>query len=1166
MASGQIKRTEIAEADLYKEIRDSAEKTMEQLDLLNNELRETANIIKSELKTGLENTTASINKYTQASKKAEATMKTSVKVDQEKAKLLKEQAKAEQELEKINQQKERTKQQQLRTAQQQNRETERQNKLAERNKKIAQDQANAYKQLVNATRDQKNQSKKLGAELLNLEQAGKKNTKAYRDLEQRYRKVTQAAQQGDRQLKKLDKTVGDNFRNVGNYSSALGKLSGALSSLGLAFGSAMVIRNVFNVVKDFDQAQANLASVLGVSRNEMSELTETAKQLGRTTKFTAAQISELQLEFAKLGFSQNEINNVTDATLQLAAASGTDLSEAAAVVGANVRAFGLSTLETQRVVDVMAKSFTSSSLDMEKFSTALAIVAPVAKSAGRNIEETTAMIGTLTDRGIDASTAGTGLRNIFLELAKSGMTFDEAMNQINTATDKNAVSLELFGKRGAVIGTILAESGDSVAALTEKLNDAGGAAQKMADEQLNTLGGALDLLNSAWEGFILGTDESIGASQGLADVIRFLADNFNQIMAMIPRLVGYYILYRNQARLAAAAQFLFNGGLTKMLRGIPGMIKGLKTASISFRGLGTAMKSIPLVGFISLLTELIFWLGSTEGATDDLSDAERELNDEIERGNDLRKERLNTDKDIDTQIANRQKLSQSDLKLLKQQIEEEIRLGEENTARQKTRIAQEEEATKKSIARRKLELEELKKFNLLENETFEDRQASINSLSIRINQQVVLAEKLNKERNDGLLSSEKETVLLDKRKRQLDLILPLIKEETRSSEKGNKVKKETVNKLKSIAVTYKEIDDILNGDEGDAGASLADRLQTQTEALDRELTKRITLIKQSLLSGEISDEDSQLKILETELFYLNLRKQLRLDYGEDVTEINSQIVDKELEISNKLLEKTKETQNETVEIVRISADEQIKIIQELTNAFSRLADERIAKLDEEMEKAQQRYDLYLELAKNGNINAQQSLATEARLIAESNRKKEQLERRKQRVQLASDTLQAYLKNTEDPDVKNPLLKTFSDITLLTQFIQNLPAFAKGTEDTGTHGEGVDGKGGFHAILHPNERVLTKKQNQMVGDMSNDELSNLALKYRAGELENKINFQQSKQPQPNEVVERLKSLEQTIRMKPETNIELERIIDGALTITKSVKKGNTVVYNRYRTNR
>ena len=375
-----------------------------------------------------------------------------------------------------------------------------------------------------------------------------------------------------------------------------------------------------------------------------------------------------------------------------------------------------------------------------------------------------------------------------------------------------------------------------------------------------------------------------------------------------------------------------------------------------------------------------------------------------------------------------------------------------------------------------------------------------------------------------------------------------------------------IDRIKKAALKRKEIDDLLVDDIGDAGAALDERYQQQSESIERELTKQTIALKQQLLDQEITQEQFEQSILEMQIESLMKQRALREDYGMDILSIDEEILNKRLELLKSKNKETENVENETVEIVRISADEQIKIIQELTTVFSRLADERIAKLDEEMDKAQERYDLYLELAKNGNINAQQSLATEARLIAESNRKKEQLERRKQRVQLASDTLQAYLKNTEDPDVKNPLLKTFSDITLLTQFIQNLPAFAKGTEDTGTHGEGVDGKGGFHAILHPNERVLTKKQNEMVGDLSNDELSNLALKYRAGELENKINFQQSKQPEPNEVVERLKSLEQTIRMKPETNIELERIIDGALTITKSVKKGNTVVYNRYRTNK
>jgi len=1198
MASGQIKRSEIAESDLYKEIRDSAQKTIQQLDLLNKELRESAQIIKSELATGLEKTTASINKYTQASKKAETTMKTSIKVDQEKARLMKEQAKAEQELEKINQQKERTKQQQLRTAQQQNRESERQAKLAEKNAKAAKDESDAYKQLVRATRDQKNESKRLGAEMLKLEQSGRKNTKEYRNLEQQYRKVTTAARNGDRQLKKLDKTVGDNFRNVGNYRSALGKLSGALSSLGLAFGSAMVIRNVFNVVKDFDQAQANLASVLGVSRNEMSELTETAKQLGATTRFTAAQVSELQLEFAKLGFSQKEINNVTDATLQLAAASGSDLSEAAAVVGANVRAFGLSTLETQRVVDVMAKSFTSSSLDMEKFSTALAIVAPVAKSAGRNIEETTAMIGTLTDRGIDASTAGTGLRNIFLELAKSGMTFDEAMNQINTATDKNATSLELFGKRGAVIGTILAESGDSVAALTEKLNDAGGAAATMAAMQLDTLGGALDLLNSAWEGYILGAAESGGVTETLKEFILSLAENLETILNTIVTVGKMWIWYKTVTLAQIGVNKLLASSFLQGAKNM-GIMKGAtQVLGNTMRQLGSFIKTnivgIALVGIMELVrefSELNSISKTTENAMQGLAEAQKKLTDEsanevrevnrlfgaLKKTNPESKERLNLMNTINSKYKLTLGNYKSEVEFLNAITEAEKQLIEQigkRTELKRKQIAFEllSEQTAKITFEVDKASRALAAFNKqgFAEQTLSNVFEYFGATGVTELENIFYAWQSQLDEITPIFEQARKTyedALLDMEKSGEGVNIPLFPTGDEGDEGDADEKVESfIDRVKKAASKRKEIDDLLVDDIGDAGAALDERYQEQSESIEHELTKQTISLKQQLLDQEITQEQFEQSILEMQIESLMKQRALREDYGMDILSIDEEILNKRLELLKSKNKETENVENETVEIVRISADEQIKIIQELTTAFSRLADERIAKLDEEMDKAQQRYDLYLELAKNGNINAQQSLATEARLIAESNRKKEQLERRKQRVQLASDTLQAYLKNTEDPDVKNPLLKTFSDITLLTQFIQNLPAFAKGTEDTGTHGEGVDGKGGFHAILHPNERVLTKKQNEMVGDLSNDELSNLALKYRAGELENKINFQQSKQPQPNEVVERLKSLEQTIRMKPETNIELERIIDGALTITKSVKKGNTVVYNRYRTNR
>ena len=159
--------------------------------------------------------------------------------------------------------------------------------------------------------------------------------------------------------------------------------------------------------------------------------------------------------------------------MDLAAATGTDLARSAEVVGNTLRAFRLEAGEASRVVNVMALSFTKTSLDMERFSTAMATVAPVAANAGVSLEKTTALIGTLVSAGIDASSAGTGLRNIFLELAKSGMSFNDAMDQINNASNKNAAALELFGKRGAAVGSVLADSTDKANELEKSLKGVG---------------------------------------------------------------------------------------------------------------------------------------------------------------------------------------------------------------------------------------------------------------------------------------------------------------------------------------------------------------------------------------------------------------------------------------------------------------------------------------------------------------------------------------------------------------------------------------------------------------------------------------------------------------------------------------------------------------------
>jgi len=384
--------------------------------------------------------------------------------------------------------------------------------------------------------------------------------------------------------------------NIGNYTSAVGKLKGALGQLGLAFGVFQLIRGSFSVIKNFEQSQADLASVLGVNTNEMKALTDQAKLLGATTTFTASQVAELQKELAKLGFSQEEIEGMTESTLLLAEATGTDLARASEVTGATMRGFGLTAKDTQMVVDVMAKSFSSSSLDMEKFATAMSSVAPVAKNAGYSIQETTALVGTLTDRGIDASTAGSGLRNMFLLAGKAGLTLDEALVEINNSSDKTGKSFELFGTRGATLGVILAENTKDTASLTDKLNVADGSAKKMAETQRDTLGGAIALLTSAWEGLILKMNEAGGVGDILKNGIIFLADNLETIVSVITMAVKAWVAYKAivtitvlQNRLMAQSfmqlgrsQGAVKGAMAGMTKGIQNVGKALKANAIGF--------------------------------------------------------------------------------------------------------------------------------------------------------------------------------------------------------------------------------------------------------------------------------------------------------------------------------------------------------------------------------------------------------------------------------------------------------------------------------------------------------------------------------------------------------------------------------------------------------
>ncbi|MDB2539911.1 phage tail tape measure protein [Schleiferiaceae bacterium] len=388
----------------------------------------------------------------------------------------------------------------------------------------------------------------------------------------------------------MDK-FGRNMQRTGKNLSM--KLTAPLAALG-----AMS----FNVFRDFELEMAKVKAVSGATADEFKALSDNAKELGRSTIFSAREVAGLQLEFAKLGFTAKQITGVTEATLNLAQASGSDLARSAEVAGATLRGFGLDVSETGRVTDVMAKSFSTSSMDMESFAEGMKMVAPIAKSAGMSLEETTAMMSLLANAGVKGSMAGTQLRRIISELATTGKPTTEAIRDLAESGLTLVDAKDEVGRAAQGALTILAGSVDQINPMTEALKNSSGAAEEMADIMDMTAAGASKALGSAVEGLAIEFGGLI--SVALTPVIKKLTQ-FATFVNELPK--GMKIFVAVVAALAAGIGPLIfvAGSLVRVMTALRAATI-LQTIATGALGVAVQIATSP----ITLIAIAIFALGA----------------------------------------------------------------------------------------------------------------------------------------------------------------------------------------------------------------------------------------------------------------------------------------------------------------------------------------------------------------------------------------------------------------------------------------------------------------------------------------------------------------------------------------------------------------------------
>lgn len=1074
----QIKKSDIVQGNPFTDIGKEIEAALKQLERFDSVAKSTAKTLSSDLSQASKKTVQDINAINQAEKESEKLMQEKVRTMKLEQQLLVEQ--------------EKVKQAQLRTEQQLA-------KANEKNVKAMQDQNNAYKQLEKSTREYKNQSKQLGAELLKLEADGKKNTEQYRKLAVQYRDVTKAAQQGDAQLKKLDKTVGDNFRNVGNYQSAIGGLKSALGTLGVAFGATQLVSFGRESVELFRVQQKAIAQV-------EAGLKSTGEQAG----FTSQQLQEMASALQKQTLFGDEVI-LKDATAQL---------------------------------------LTFTNISGEQF----------ARTQEAALDLATRLDGDLKSASIQLGKALNDPVANLSALSRSGIQFSKEQKEtINALVETN----RLADAQTLILDELNKQYGGSAEAAAK----ADGGITQLA----NAWGDAKELLG----GLIV--DAIKPATQGLLDFFSSITlEDVKGFISTIGRLLKVFIAYK---------AVMFSLKMADRIKEMIAYNKAVKDGSIAAGGasegvkkFGAALKSVGFGIAIGLALELAKAMydiasGAAEARRNqDLLNRTREHANKVGEAAVTREKAIYDEgiRQLDLEI--RKRLANAKTESERKKIEEE-RVKRETELAKVAQASFNNEIKRQNLALKTLETrkEEIKQLpemiktterldgvtTVVYNKNLE-RERQLNAINEAIlRQKAVLGTLIHEQRNfnnvvdEAVVSEEEYNV---KVKDNSDVL----KRNTKDKEDNNKQTARAVELLEREGAAREslfdadELERMLLLDE-ERAVVMADIAVTEAE---------IALAKAQQTGDAMAIAQAEERLTKAKIDAINA--QLKLDLATETDPAKRVLLEKNAEKDILAL-----NQN-VIESYKERYDTINQVQQAITDVLQEQIDKRIDLLKQEADAAKSQQDYLEDLAANGNITAQQSIAEQIQIQREAQAEQMRLEKQKQQIELISQGLSTF--NAELGAGKSPaeaLASTIVSTQALVGFLRNLNFYEKGTDYapgglavvdekgaeiiTDSRGRIKDigtGEGARFVNLDRGDKVITATKTAQIlnafGGVANASIIGKG-KDHAGNGYDIMKLNGT-----------LKEIKSAIKNKPEYNVHWD-----TFGTVERVRRGGDVVTNRYR---
>jgi len=346
-------------------------------------------------------------------------------------------------------------------------------------------------------------------------------------------------------LKKFDSTTKRFSTSVTRHITRMVKW-GSLAMAGLGTATAVLGAR-------FEQAITETATIAG---GGMIELANKAREMGRTTAFTATQAARAMYNLASAGLSTAEIVGTIEPALKLAGATAADLSSATGLLVATMKQFGLTSANTKEIVDTFTKAILTSQLTFPRLIESMKYAGTAGGAFGQTLQDVVTVVASFIDLGLDASMAGTAFARALSALASPTEKIERILRRynvtINEVNPANRSAIDIFG-RLAEAGLTSADAfeifgeraGRAVAALVRGLQEGRIDLVRFRDGLLEAAGTTeevyakmMDTVSGQWRIFISALQE-LGLSlfdyykQGLKSLLEAFISVVNSIISFV---------------------------------------------------------------------------------------------------------------------------------------------------------------------------------------------------------------------------------------------------------------------------------------------------------------------------------------------------------------------------------------------------------------------------------------------------------------------------------------------------------------------------------------------------------------------------------------------------------------------------------------------------------